>query len=87
MGGRKAISINILKTVAMAAAVGPLVGGVYNRAKYGNYDRIPEGLVNDFKANWKTIIGMPVLAGLVSMALGRYSPRVGIPKALSVKAF
>ena len=86
-GGQKAISINILKTAATIAAVGSLGLPVYNAVRYGNYDRIPTNIVNALKKDWKIIIGLPLVAAIVGRAFGRFSPRVGIRKAISVKAF
>jgi len=87
MGKRRAISISVLKWATTIAVGGMFAIPIYNQVRYGNYDRIPQGVINTLKENWKWIIGLPLLGGVVHYVLNRLAPRWGIsvPGLVSIR--
>jgi len=81
--GSRAISINLAKTAAVGYTAFKLLDGVSLSGGISSLGQVGE----NFKANWKDVLGLSLGVAVMGMVAGRYAPRVGIKNALSVKAF
>jgi hypothetical protein len=89
---RKAISVNLAKTVAIAgsaAIMSGAVGGlsVASAIRSGNWADAMARLYINFKNNWMKLLALNVGVALLGRIAGRFAPKTGIPGAISVKTF
>lgn len=89
---RRAISVNLAKTAAIAGTVGLMsgaIGGssVFDAIKSGNISQAMARMWINFKANWFQIVSLNVGVALLSRIAGKFAPSAGVKGAINVKAF
>lgn len=78
------MSFNLAKIGALGYVAYKMFGGLST----SNLGLATAGQVGEnFKANWKEILGLSLGVALLGRVAGRYAPKAGIPGAISVKAF
>ena len=77
----KAISVNLIKVAYVAGVAGYLTQGMTMSLSRDNLT-IP---LDNLKQNW-WLLPLGVLISLAGRMFGRFSPKVSVPGALSVKA-